>query len=100
MELKGFKRLGIACLSVGALSAGLLYGGESAATRLQTAGVVFTEIMGTPDKGIPKELLENAQCIVIVPGMKKAAFIFGGNYGVGFILCRRASGLGGLHRPA
>ena len=94
MKLKGFKRLGIACLSVGALSAGLLYGGESAATRLQTAGVVFTEIMGTPDKGIPKELLENAQCIVIVPGMKKAAFIFGGNYGVGFILCRRASGSG------
>jgi lipid-binding SYLF domain-containing protein len=94
MKLKGFKRLGITCLSVGALSAGLLYGGESAATRLQTAGVVFTEIMGTPDKGIPKELLENAQCIVIVPGMKKAAFIFGGNYGVGFILCRRASGSG------
>ena len=93
MKLKGIKRIGIACLSVGALSAGLLYGGESATTRLKTAGVVFTEIMGTPDKGIPQELLESSQCIVIVPGMKKAAFIIGGNYGRGFMLCRQASGL-------
>ena len=94
MKLKGFTRLGIACLSVGVLSAGLLYGGESAAKRLRTAGVVFTEIMGTPDKGIPQDLLESSQCIVIVPGMKKAAFIIGGNYGRGFMLCRHASGLG------
>jgi lipid-binding SYLF domain-containing protein len=71
-----------------------LFGGESAATRLKTAGVVFTEIMGTPDKGIPQELLENSECIVIVPGMKKAAFIVGGNYGAGFMLCRHASGTG------
>jgi lipid-binding SYLF domain-containing protein len=93
MKLKGFTRLGIACLSVGVLSAGLLYG-ESAATRLKTAGVVFTEIMGTPDKGIPQELLENSQCIVIVPGEKKAAFGFGASYGAGFMLCRHASGSG------
>ena len=100
MKLKGFTGLGIACLSVGLLSAGLLYGGETAAHRLNTAGVVFTEIMGTPDKSIPQELLESSQCIVIVPGMLKAAFIGGGNYGRGFMLCRHASGLGGPHRPA
>ena len=94
MKRKGFTRFGIACLSVGVLSAGLLYGGESSARRLQTAGVVFTEIMGTPDKGIPQDLLESSQCIVIVPGEKKVAFIFGGNYGRGFMLCRHASGLG------
>jgi lipid-binding SYLF domain-containing protein len=94
MKPKGFTRLGIACLSVGMLSAGLSYGGETATTRLKTAGVVFTEIMRTPDKGIPQELLESAECMVIVPGMKKAAFIIGGNYGRGFMLCRHASGLG------
>lgn len=94
MKLHGFTRLGIACVGVGVLSAGLLYGGESTATRLKTAGVVFTEIMATPDKGIPQELLESSQCIVIVPGMKKAAFIVGGNYGRGFMLCRHDSGLG------
>jgi len=94
MKLKGLTRLGIACLSMGVLSVGLLYGGESAAERLKTAGDVFTEIMSTPDKGIPQELLESSQCIVLVPGEKKAAFIFGGSYGRGFMLCRQASGVG------
>src|ERR1043166_7222324 len=41
--------------------------------RLNGAAAVFTEVMGTPDKGIPQELLENAHCIVIVPGLKTAA---------------------------
>jgi len=52
------------------------------------------EIMATPDKAIPKELLESCQCIVIVPGMKKGAFIVGANYGRGFMMCRLASGTG------
>jgi len=83
------KRFGIVCLS-----AGVLYGGESAATRLKTSAEVLTEIMSAPDKGIPDELLEKSQCIVIVPGIKKAAFIVGGQYGKGFIECRRVSGKG------
>src|SRR6266446_5754626 len=70
------KRLGIVCLS-----AGVLYGGESAATRLKTSAEVLTDIMAAPDKGIPDELLEKSQCIVIVPGIKKAAFIVGGSFG-------------------
>ncbi len=45
-----------------------------------------------PDQGIPEELIEKSQCVVIVPGIKKAAFIVGGQYGKGFIECRRASG--------
>ncbi len=44
------------------------------AKRLQEASAVFSEIMDTPDKGIPQELLENAHCIVIVPNLKTAAF--------------------------
>jgi len=83
------QRLGIVCLS-----AGVLYGGESAATRLKTSAEVLTEVMSAPDRGIPDELLEKAQCVVIVPGIKKAAFILGGKYGKGFIECRRASGKG------
>jgi Uncharacterized conserved protein len=46
--------------------------------------------MSAPDKGIPQDLLEKAECIVIVPGLKKGAFIVGGKYGRGFISCRRA----------
>lgn len=86
--------MGIGCLGAAVLSSGLLYAGEIAQTRLKTAATVLTEIMGTPDKGIPQELLENSQCIVIVPGMKKGAFIVGGNYGRGFMLCRQPSGTG------
>jgi lipid-binding SYLF domain-containing protein len=82
-------QLAIACLSVG-----FLYGAESAATRLQTSGEVLSEIMTAPDKGIPQELLEKSQCVVVVPGLKKGAFIVGGKFGRGFISCRRSSGSG------
>src|SRR5579885_2005776 len=60
--------------------------------RLNEAAAVFTEIMAAPDNGIPQELLENAHCIVIVPGLKTAAFIFGGKYGKGFLSCRTRRG--------
>jgi lipid-binding SYLF domain-containing protein len=62
--------------------------------RLKDATDVFKEVMATPDKGIPQELLESAHCVVIVPGLKKAAFGVGGEYGRGFALCRRPSGVG------
>src|SRR5437667_5357094 len=43
--------------------------------RLNEATSVFSEVMATPDKGIPQEMLENAHCIVIVPSLKTAAFL-------------------------
>src|SRR5579871_1242761 len=64
------------------------------AQRLDQAAEVFSEIMDTPDKGIPEELLENAHCIVIVPALKTAAFVFGGKYGKGFLSCRNRNGSG------
>ena len=45
--------------------------------------------MATPDKGIPQDLLAKAQCVVVIPGLKKAAFVVGGEYGRGFAECRR-----------
>jgi lipid-binding SYLF domain-containing protein len=60
--------------------------------RIQKAAQVFHEIMATPDKGIPRDLLEKAKCVVIIPGEEKAAFIFGGNYGKGVATCRTATG--------
>jgi SH3 domain-containing YSC84-like protein 1 len=48
--------------------------------------------MGAPDKGIPQDLLDKAACAVIVPNVKKGAFIVGAKYGRGFIVCRRKSG--------
>ena len=60
--------------------------------RIQKATQVFQEIMRTPDKGIPQDLLEKAKCLAIVPGEEKLAFIFGGNYGRGLATCRTANG--------
>jgi SH3 domain-containing YSC84-like protein 1 len=62
--------------------------------RLDEAAAVFSEAMAKPDKGIPQELLENAHCIVLVPDLKTAAFIFGGKYGKGYLSCRNKSGMG------
>jgi len=62
--------------------------------RLNDATEVFNDIMATPDKGIPQDLLAKAQCVVIVPGEKKAAFVVGGEYGRGFAVCRRPNGSG------
>ena len=60
--------------------------------RIQSSTRVFYEIMATPDKGISKELIETARCVAIVPGEKKAAFIFGANYGKGIATCRTENG--------
>lgn len=57
--------------------------------RLRNAHSSFHEMMAAPDKGIPLDLFNKAECIVIIPGVKKAAFIFGGKYGRGFVSCRR-----------
>jgi lipid-binding SYLF domain-containing protein len=62
---------------------------ESATERLQSSADVFHEIMATSDRAIPQELLERAECIVIIPGMKKGAFIVGANFGRGFVSCRK-----------
>jgi lipid-binding SYLF domain-containing protein len=67
---------------------------KAPAKRLGEAAVVFSEIMATPDKGIPQDLLEKAHCIVIVPGLKTAAFLVGGKYGKGFLSCRNRDGEG------
>lgn len=83
----------IAILSTLVLSAtGLL--ADTAQERLRDSAAVFSEIMSTPDKGIPQDLLGKAQCAVIVPGLKKGAFVVGGEYGRGYAICRRPGGLG------
>jgi lipid-binding SYLF domain-containing protein len=62
--------------------------------RLNEAATVFSEVMATPDKGIPQEMLEHAHCIVIVPSLKTAAFLVGGKYGKGYLSCRNKGGTG------
>jgi len=66
--------------------------------RLREAGTVLSEIMSAPDKGIPHDLLEKSHCVVVVPGLKKAAFVVGAQFGKGFITCRK--GHSGWSAPA
>lgn len=72
----------------------LLARNDDATKRLDAAAAVFSEIMATPEKGIPRDLFAKAHCIVIVPELKTAAFVVGGKYGKGFLSCRNKSGIG------
>ena len=67
---------------------------KNADKRLDASTEVVTEIMGTPDKSIPQDLLNKSECAIIVPGLKKGGFIIGGEYGRGFASCRKAGRVG------
>jgi lipid-binding SYLF domain-containing protein len=62
--------------------------------RLHESSSVLREILSAPDNGIPLDLLTESHCVVVVPAMKKAAFLVGGKYGRGFVTCRSPSGPG------
>jgi lipid-binding SYLF domain-containing protein len=68
---------------------------DTARERLASATKVVREIRGTSDKGVPRELLERAQCILVIPGLKKVAFIGGGKFGKGFASCMTSNGWSG-----
>ena len=68
--------------------------GNDAAKRLDAAADVMTDMMHTSDRGVPQSLLNKSDCVIVVPNMKKAAFILGGKYGRGFAFCRRQGGTG------
>ncbi len=80
--------------AVTALAASGIANAADAVDRLPIAATVFKEIMATADRAIPQDLLAKAQCIVVVPGLKKGAFIVGGKFGRGFVDCRKKSGVG------
>src|SRR5947209_2199159 len=65
---------------------------ETAAGRVESAATVLNEIMSTPDKGIPSEILGSAKCVAVVPSLLKGGFVVGGAHGRGMATCRTASG--------
>lgn len=73
-------------------------GKKDSIERLGNAATVLNEIMSSPDKGIPQEVIDNAKCIAVVPSLMKGAFIFGGKHGRGVATCRTANG--GWSAPA
>jgi lipid-binding SYLF domain-containing protein len=62
------------------------------AQRLADAARVMGELRSTPDNGIPAAIWDRARCVAVMPGLKKAAFVVGGEYGRGVVSCRTAQG--------
>lgn len=62
------------------------------AKQAQKAATVFRQIMNTPDKGVPKNILDNAECVAVFPDVIKAGFIIGGRGGRGVASCRTPRG--------
>jgi lipid-binding SYLF domain-containing protein len=67
---------------------------SNAAERINASTDVLMDMMHASDKGIPQDLMDKATCVIVVPNMKKAGFIFGAKYGRGYAMCRRPSGHG------
>jgi lipid-binding SYLF domain-containing protein len=83
------RALAIATLSLSVIAT---TGLNARADRIVEAAAVLTEMAGSFDSGIPKDLIAKAECIVIVPGVKKGAIGFGGQYGRGYMACRKNGG--------
>ncbi len=62
------------------------------AQKMQTAEVVYEELLETPDKRVPEELLEKARCVAVIPGVIKGALGWGGRHGRGVLACRNSGG--------
>jgi lipid-binding SYLF domain-containing protein len=84
----------VAVLAIGAALAPAVFAATEADKRLDAAADLLTDMMQASDKGIPQDLMDRSQCVILVPGLKKAAFGIGAKFGRGFAVCRRASGTG------
>ncbi|HEY0163522.1 MAG TPA: lipid-binding SYLF domain-containing protein [Edaphobacter sp.] len=80
----------IACLSLGFLLAlpVLAHAQSTEQDRITNSYQVLRDITAMPDKGIPHDLLDKSECIIVYPSVKKGAFVVGGSYGRGLITCR------------
>jgi len=84
-------------ISSAALSADL---SEKVSDRLWEASKVLDELVNAPDAGIPKNLLHDAECVAVIPAVKKLALGFGARYGRGTVSCRKAQGKGPWGPPS
>src|SRR5450631_4784238 len=72
---------------------------EKETQRLKDSYDVLKAVVGMPDKGIPRDLLNKAECVIVVPAVKKAAFVVGASYGRGVMTCRAGPGFRGHWTP-
>ena len=85
----------VCCLVFGVVTLSAQTPTNSEQRRLENCGVVMEEILGIPDN-IPQDLLEKAECVIVIPSMKKVALGIGGSYGRGAMVCRSGSTFQGV----
>jgi lipid-binding SYLF domain-containing protein len=90
--MRTFLASAIVAVSVLAAPAAQAQASEHLVHRIENAHAVLHELMNTPDKGIPLNIASSAECVIVVPSFKKAAFVFGGEYGQGVASCRTPKG--------
>jgi lipid-binding SYLF domain-containing protein len=93
--IKIMKQISVIACGLAIVASSVAYGATDKAKlteRLTEAKNVVTQIMATPDKGIPQSILAGASCVVVVPSYKKAAFVVGAQYGQGVATCRTPKG--------
>ncbi|HKD10075.1 MAG TPA: lipid-binding SYLF domain-containing protein [Bryobacteraceae bacterium] len=88
-----FKQI-VPLLVASTLGSGLSFAKNAANDRLDAAADLVSDMMKASDKGVPQDLLNKAHCVILIPGLKKAAFVVGAKYGRGFAMCRKPSGFG------
>ena len=77
---------------VSALGVLSVFGAGDPEKRVRVSGEVLNEILDAKDKGIPEDLLGKAECVGVIPNLKRAGFIVGAKYGKGVVVCRTDSG--------
>lgn len=79
-------------LLVSALGVLCVFGAGDPEKRVRVSGEVLNEVLDAKDKGIPEDLLGKAQCVGVIPNLKRAGFIVGAKYGKGVVVCRTDTG--------
>jgi SH3 domain-containing YSC84-like protein 1 len=87
-------RKSIVVVCLGLVATAPIFAQNKEQKRLENSGVVMQEIMNTPEN-IPQEVIEKAECVIIFPSVLKAAFVVGGSYGRGAMVCRTGKGFRG-----
>lgn len=93
--MKNLGKVSLAILLMGSAALAADKDQKKQEERLQNAGQVLTDILGMPES-IPRNLIEKAKCVVVIPSVKKAAFGVGGSYGRGAMVCRTGKDFAGL----
>jgi lipid-binding SYLF domain-containing protein len=94
------KKLFVYAVSAFLLLSSLTLSAGEVNDRVVRSVSVLREITEAPDKGVPKDLLDSCVCVAIIPGMKRAGFIFGARYGKGLVSCRTDGGEGPWSAPS